>query len=380
MAGKHALLSPSSAHRWLACPPSARFEEQIPQQESAYAAEGMLAHELAATLLLREAGLLLSETVYDAKMEGFRRSPLYTEEMLEHCRNYAHLVADLGGQIDVERGYDLSALVPMSHGTADAVSTRPPHLRVIDFKYGTGVRVSATANPQMMLYALGALGRAEDKGLTIETVTLMIYQPRAGGESSWKTTPAELKRWAEEVVAPAARLAVAGMGDFTPGDHCRFCRARTSCRAYFARFAEVLKIRDSREMDDLERRAVLDLGPALTKWIKAVQEDAVGRLSSGRAVPGFKLVQGRGRRAFTDENRVATTLIGSGAIPAEEVYTYSLRSLTDLERTLGRKRFTELLGDLVTMKEAGPVLAPVDDPRPEYCADQAIEYELADIL
>lgn len=380
MAGKHALLSPSSAHRWLACPPSARFEEQIPQQESVYAAEGTLAHELAAILLMREAGIIVSEEVYETRLALVQASPLYTPEMLEHCRNYAHTVADLGGQIDVERGYDLSEYLPMSYGTADAVSTRPPYVHVVDFKYGSGVRVSATANPQMMLYALGAASKALAKGMKIETVRMTIYQPRAGGASTWEISFDELEHWAIHEAAPAARLAVAGLGDFQAGDHCRFCRARTSCRAYFARFAEVLKIRDSREMDDLERRVVLDLGPALTKWIKAVQEDAVERLSSGRAVPGFKLVQGRGRRAFTDENLVATTLIGSGAIPAEEVYTYSLRSLTDLERTLGRKRFTELLGDLVTMKEAGPVLAPADDPRPEYCADQAIEYELADIL
>ena len=240
MEPKHAILSPSAAYRWLACTPSARFEEQLPEEDSLYAAEGTLEHQQAAITLTARAGLRNGNRVEWANVvRPITTDPLFSEEMLEHCEEYAQFVRDKGGQILVEHTYDLSEYIPLSFGTADATNITDKAIHVTDFKYGAGVRVAATENRQMMCYGLGAYEAAIERGHEPKTVSLSIFQPRAGGTSSWDISVADLLEWAESELKPRAKLAIAGIGDFVPGDHCQFCKARTCCKAYYNRFADL---------------------------------------------------------------------------------------------------------------------------------------------
>lgn len=372
--GAHSILSPSSAYRWLACTPSARFEEQIPDEDSPYAAEGTLAHELAAHMLMAWC------SPGNPKQEEDRRrieaNPLYNEEMYGHCREYVEYMFALVKNPEVflvERSYDMSKYIPLQWGTCDASFVKGDVLHVVDFKYGAGVRVSATANKQLMCYALGAYDH-HSKGFTINSVTMTIYQPRAGGASSWSMPIADLLHWAETEAAPKAKLAIAGQGDFIPGKHCQFCKARTSCKAYYDRFAELLDIRDSRVMSDDDVAKVLTYGPLVANWVKKVEEEAIAKLDSKIPVPGFKLVAGRGRRSFRNEDDVVDTLLGAG-YESYQIFDPKLRSLTEIEKLVGPKRFKELFAAQITNVPGKPQIAPEDDERPPIGASAADEYD-----
>lgn len=323
MAGNHAILSPSAASRWLACTPSARFEEQIPETESEYASEGTLAHELAAYLLGNTATAKVPEHIsFDTR---------YNLEMHDHCLDYWGFVRDIKGpegKLLVEHTFDLNRFAPCSFGTADATVIRYKTLHVIDFKYGAGVRVSATYNPQMMLYALGALEKLKPN---VDTVCMHIFQPRAGGASSYEISVDELLQWPD---LDKARLAIAGGGDFVAGSHCQFCKARTRCKAFYNEFAALLEIYDAREITDAERTRVLTMGKLLSSWVKAIEEEVIKKLSDGETVPGFKLVNGRGRRSFNNEDAVVDILLGEG-YESTQIFDAKLQSL-DYQTKTGR--------------------------------------------
>ena len=389
MPNRHAILGPSSAYRWLACTPSARFEEQIPEEDSDYAAEGTLAHELAAFILSVRCGSFIGnhndfkELLMDINIRArkfytdkglvFGDAKVEFENMLEHAEAWAELILSYGGEIFIEQEYDISTYVPLGFGTSDATNISDKVLYVSDFKYGAGVRVSATANKQMMLYGIGALVKAVELGHKPETVVLTIFQPRAGGTSSWEISVADLLKWAELEVRPKALLAIAGEGEFVPGAHCQFCKARTRCAAYFNRFKDVQGIKDKRVMTDEDITTVLTYGPMLASWVKKIEEDAVKKIQSKIAIPGFKLVAGRGRRQFRNEDNVVDILLGLG-FESDQIFTPSLRSLTDLEKELKPKRFDEVLGEEIINIDGKPQIAPEDDDRPAIGASAADDY------
>lgn len=359
MAGSHAILSPSSAHRWLMCTPSARFEEQIPGRESPYAAEGSLAHEVAAHVLLVRSG----QRVDNGVPAELTNHELYTPEMYDHAVAYADYVMAKGGNIWVECTYDLARFVPQGSGTADATNFTAGTIHVTDYKYGAGVRVSATGNKQLMLYALGALVCSGKNFVDTKTVTMSIFQPRVGGVSTWELPVNELLDWAKNELAPKAVLAIAGAGDFAAGDHCRFCKAHTRCAAFYETYSSVRGMVDKRTISDEQRREVLTSGKAVATWIKAMEEDALNRLLTGVAVPGFKLVEGRGKRAFKSEDDVVDLLLGEG-FDSDRIFDSKLRSLTALEKELGTKAFKSTLGELIIQVPGNPQIAPDDDSRP----------------
>lgn len=370
----HAILSPSSAYRWLACTPSARFEEQIPEEVSEYAAEGTLAHELAALILDARSGRnVYPQTTFNAELSKITSNKLYSDEMLNHCEQYAAFVTDKGLDILIEYSYDLSKYIPLSFGTADATVFSKNVIHVIDLKYGAGVRVAATANKQMMCYALGAYELAIAKGLKPETVCLSIFQPRAGGPSSWDISVTDLLSWAGAEAKPKGALAIAGRGEFVPGKHCQFCKARTSCKAYFDHFSHLKAIKDKRVMTDADIIEVLTWGPLVAAWAKKVEEDTVKRLESNKPLKGFKLVAGRGRRTFKNEDDVVDILIGEGL--ENEIFDSSIKPLTTIEKLLGAKRFKELFADQVINVPGKPQIAPADDARPAINASAADEYD-----
>lgn len=391
MAG-HAILSPSSAYRWLACTPSARFEEQIPEEESEYAAEGTLAHELAALVLSGRSGLFKGKNhaqfnthlsfIMGRVVKFYTDKKEMSEEdakaefyvMLEHAEAWTALILEYGGEIFIEKSYDLSTYIPLGFGTADGTNYTPRVLYVSDFKYGAGVPVSATANKQMMLYGLGALIKAHELGHKPDTVVLTIFQPRAGGTSTWEISVKDLLTWAEKEAKPKAQLAIAGQGEFVPGAHCQFCKARTSCAAYYKCFSDVRKLQDKRVMTDKERATVLTYGPMLSSWVKKVEAEAIKNIQAGKKLAGFKVVAGKGRRQFRNEDNVVDILLGYN-FDSEQIFNASLRSLTDLERALGPKHFNEVFADELIRIEGNPQLATEDDNRPAIGASAADEYD-----
>lgn len=395
MPTRHAILGPSSGYRWLVCTPSARFEEQIQGEESEYAVEGDLAHDLAALVTAFRSGKLqsgkleynrLENVIYHKVIAFYTAKGLSQDDarkefslMLEHAHSWADLLLGYGGEILIEHEYDISAYVPLSFGTADGSNILPKVLYVSDFKYGAGVRVSAKNNVQMMLYGVGALTKAIELGHKPETVVLTIFQPRAGGKSTWEISVTDLLKWAEMDVRPKALLAIAGEGEFVPGAHCQFCKARTRCAAYFKCFQDVKGIQDKRVMTDRDLAIVLTYGPLLTTWIKKIEEEAIKKIQAKKTIPGFKLVAGRGKRQFRNEDDVVDILLGAG-FESEQIFTTALRSLTDFEKELRPKRFAELLGGEVINVTGKPQIAPEDDDRPGIKTSAADEYDDVDDL
>lgn len=364
MSAKHAILSPSAAHRWLVCTPSARFEEQIPEQTSEYAEEGTLAHELAALLLAWRAGHVKDEKAAQAKLSEIAMNPLYTTEMYDYAEEYAAYVMELGGEVRIEQPLDLSEYAPLSFGTSDAiVSQGRKMLHVVDFKYGAGKRVVAKENEQLLLYALGAAQLLKmPKSCTL---VLHIFQPRAGGASQWEILGMDtLDEWINTVLKPQSALAIAGQGNFEAGKHCGFCKARFSCAAYYRDYAFAFGKTDERELTAEQTRKILLHGSDLAKWLKAFEDNAIKDLRDGKKIEGFKLVAGRGSRTFKSEYDVVETLLSEG-FDSEQIYNSKLVSLTMLEKTLGKKRFNELLGSNIIQVTGSPKIVPNSDERGE---------------
>lgn len=388
---RHAILGASSAYRWLACTPSARFEEQIVEEESFYAAEGTLAHDLAALLLSFELyGMDAGEDQliadhYERVMEFYAAHDIYDpqteyEDMVRHVNGYVAFVLALGGNIVIEREVDFSQFVPLGFGTCDARNTLPTVLYVNDFKFGAGKRVSAFNNPQLKLYAIGALLDIHKTNPTYkpEKIVCNIYQPRVAGTtdpvSTWECTPEELLSWAEFEVAPQARIAIGGQGKFVTGDHCGFCKAQTVCRAWYLEFAEIERLRDKREMSDDEIAHVLTYGKDAASFAEKVRKAAIRRFETKRPIKGFKLVAGNSIRKFKNEDIVVDVLLGEGW-DGEKIFKSEVRALTDIEKQLGAKRFAELFTNHINSVPNANTIAPYSDSREEITPYGAEEFD-----
>lgn len=334
-------------------------------------------------------------------------NPSEFQSMYDYAEDYAQFVLDhsphdgditIGGEFEamdfdeiakhilIENKYDIFEYVPLGFGTGDVGIRTRKKLFVIDYKYGAGVRVTAIKNKQMKLYGLGALKKARAEGWhEIETVVLSIYQPRAGGSSSWQIDADELAKWGEEVVQPQAVKAIAGIGEFVPGKHCQFCKARNVCKAFYDQFDNVAAMKDKREISPDELAYLLNIGPAVASWVKKMQDATIQKMERGGKVKGFKLVKGKGRRAFKSEDKVVDILIGEG-FDSFEIFNPVLRNLTDLEKQLGKNKFNELLGEVITTSDGKPAIASEDDDRPALTFDASAfddepDYsELEDIL
>jgi len=394
---RHAILGPSAADKWITCPPSARFEEQIVEEESVFAREGTLAHDLAALILSSRAGIFKGNQAKFNEMLGDIRADVLAfywnqdttdtidaeaefNAMLDHAEGLAAFVCDqieFDGEVQIEREFDISQYVPLGFGTSDAIVKRPRVLHVNDYKFGAGKRVNAYKNKQGMLYALGALKTAilEDPDYKPETVIVSIYQPRVvGGVTSYEISVTDLFEWAEFTVMPAANLAIAGQGAFKAGPHCQFCKAQTICKARFDIFGKVKKIHDARAMTPKDLEAVLTYGPLIASWVKKVQDDAARKLQAGQTIKGFKLVAGGGRRTFTSEDDVVDVAMGAN-LDMDKLFRTELISLTDIEKQVGKKRFQELFGAIIFEKEFQPKVVDEDDPAPALGRTAHDDYE-----
>lgn len=359
---KHALLSASSAHRWLHCPPSAKLTAGVTEAPSEAALQGTAAHALAEHKLRRA-----------LKQQSKRPVSKYEDdEMNTHTDDYVSYVLEQyeqakqvtsGAVIYIEQHLDFSNVVPGGFGTGDCLIVADGTLHVIDLKYGLGVLVEAEWNPQMMLYAMGALALF-DALYDIEQVALTVFQPRRENVSTWTISVTELNKWAEHTLKPAAELAAKGDGEFCAGTWCQFCRIASTCRARAEANLELAKFEFAppAELSADEVADVLAQIPGLTRWASDVQDYALSQALSGERYEGFKLVAGRSIRKYTDETAVAEAAKAAGY---RDIYKRSLLTITAMEKLMGKKQFSEILGDLVVKPEGKPTLVPLSDKRPE---------------
>lgn len=359
---RHAILSASSSHRWLNCNPSARLEQEFEDQETEAAAEGTAAHALCEHKLRRALKMRSKKPVskYDCD-EMDAHTDAYVEFVLEALAETGQVCQD--PLVLIEQKLDFSCYVPDGYGTGDCVIVADHLLHIIDFKYGQGILVDAAENPQMMLYALGAL-RLFDSLYDIDTVSMSIFQPRRENVSTWTITVDELLAWAENTLKPKAELAFNGEGEYIPGSWCTFCKAAVKCRTraeaklQLARYEFALPpLLTDAEIEDILLR--LD---DLTKWaneIQAYAQDAA--VNHGKVWHGFKLVESRTNRKYTDEAAVAQTANEAGY---HDIYKKSLITITEMERLMGKKTFAEVIGGLVEKPKGKPALVPASDKRP----------------
>ena len=359
---KHAKLSASSAHRWMNCNPSANLEREFADKTSEAAAEGSAAHALCEHKLRKALKMRSVRPVskYDSdEMEMYTDS--YVEFVLEQIEVAKQHCTD--PFVLIEQRLDFSCYVPDGFGTGDCLIVADKLLHIIDFKYGLGVLVDAAENPQMMLYALGAL-QLFDALYDIDTISMSIFQPRRENVSTWTITVAELKEWAEKILRPKAELAFKGEGEFNPGPWCTFCKAAVKCRARAEEKLALAQYEFAKPplLTDEEIEDILSRLDDLTKWaneIAAYAQDAA--INHGKQWNGFKLVEGRSVRKYSDEAAVVAAATAAGY---RDIYKKSLISITEMEKLMGKKTFTEVLGGLVIKPQGKPTLVPASDKRP----------------
>lgn len=374
----HALLGASSAHRWLECPGSALLTRDMPDTTSEYAEEGTLAHAVCESVARN--AMALEHKVVSQTVDTFADAPQEMRECAEvYLATIREAISELGPSpyIALEQRVDYSRWVPDGFGTADCILIGGNTIHVIDYKHGKGVHVEAEDNPQLKLYALGALDRYSLL-YDISTVRWSIVQPRNGGVSHAEPVFKEsLLNWAEEVVRPAAELAMTANAPLKPGDWCRFCKAKGSCKArsdyYLA--LEGFEKADARLLSPEELSAVLQRGKDLLKWYSDLEDNALSLLLAGRDVPGWKAVEGRSVRNWTDAEAAFKKAIELG-IPEGMLYERKPVTLAQLENTMGKKEFTAL-AEFVTVPPGKPALAPESDKRPALTSRITAEQDFA---
>ncbi|MCD7751017.1 MAG: DUF2800 domain-containing protein [Lachnospiraceae bacterium] len=366
MPNTHSSLSPSSSHRWLACPPSARLCAAVEGMTEAgpFAKQGTDAHALAEHKVLIALGRDSPDPTenldyFDGEMDSctdeYRNFVLeQVEEAKKNCKDPLVLV---------EQKLDFSHWVPDGFGTGDCVIVADDTLQVIDFKYGLGILVDAKDNSQMRCYALGALD-AFDGIYDIRTVQMTIFQPRRNNISTDSMSKEDLLSWADTVLAPTAKLAAAGEGEFKAGDHCQFCKVKATCReraAYNLKLA-AYDFAPPETLEPLEIASILDKVDNLVSWAGDVKEYALRQAQSGTEYEGWKVVEGRSVRKYRDDAAVAAAVTAAGYDPYEQ----KLLGVTAMTSLLGKKKFNEILGSLVYKPPGKPTLAPTSDKRPAY--------------
>lgn len=360
--GKHALLSASSSHRWLSCPPSARLCAEQEDKGSDYARQGTDAHALCEYKLKKLLGIDCADPTESLSF--------YDDEMKECADGYASYIIEQLAKVKevctdpivlIEQRLDFSKYVEEGFGTGDCVIVADGTVSVIDYKHGLGVLVSAENNPQMMCYALGAL-ELFDGIYDVDTVSMTIYQPRRENISTFTIAKSELIKWAEEVLVPTAKLAYAGEGEFKAGEHCQFCKVKATCRKRMEYNMELARydFEMSATLSSDEISVILSKVDELTSWAEDVKEFALQQSLSGTKYTGFKVVEGRSNRKYTDETQVACVVEKAGFDPYEK----KVVGITAMQKILGKKKFEELLGGLVYKPQGKPTLVPESDKRP----------------
>lgn len=360
---EHAVLSASSANRWLHCPPSVRLSEEYMDKASAFAMEGTSAHELCEYKLRSALGMEAENPTENLDF--------YNTEMEECAESYATYILELVEKaketcsdpvVMVEQRVNFSRYVPEGFGTADCIIIADETLNIVDYKHGKGVEVSAEDNPQMKLYALGAL-ELFDCLYDISKVQMTIFQPRLSNVSVFVMNKADLLNWANDELTAKAELAFEGKGELCCGEWCKFCKAKANCkeRARVNMEMTQYEFRKSSLLTDKEIVEILSRIDELTSWASDVKNFALEQAVRGKQWPGWKVVEGRSNRKYTDEGAVAQVVKNAGYNPYDE----KIMGITNMTKMLGKEKFNELLGDFVERPQGKPTLVPEDDNRPE---------------
>ena len=364
----HAFLSPSASHRWLNCPPSAKLCARLPDQSSGYSRQGTDAHTLCAYLVEKALGRNPADPTenlefYDEEMQSCAEG--YASFVMEELEKAKQTCPDPA--VMVEQKVDFSRWVEDGTGTADCIILSDGTAEVIDYKHGVGVLVSSESeefggNPQLMCYCLGVL-EMYDAIYDIDTVKMAIFQPRRENVSIHTMSRDELLKWADEVLAPTAKLAMEGKGEFKAGGHCQFCKVKATCRKRAESNLELAKydFAQPAELEEYEIDDILMKVDQLTSWASDVKEYALNQALRGVRYEHFKVVEGRSVRKYTSEEKVAKAVTAAGYDPYEK----KLLGITAMTSLLGRKLFSDLLGNLTYKPEGKPTLVPITDKRPE---------------
>ena len=391
MPDKHAILSPSAAHRWLHCTPAPRVEAEFPETTSEYAEEGRLAHSVC-ELAAKKKFTVMDNRTYNSRLKKLKADPKWDDEMLSTAATYVEHLTEHAMRFEhapyvaLEVQVDITDYAPEAFGTCDCVMIGGDELIITDYKHGKGVPVSAQDNPQMLLYALGALKLYRPiYGDMIRRVSTYIDQPRLGSYDGASMTVEELLAWGESI-KPKAAAAFTGTGEFAPGEWCRFCRAKAKCRARANQNTALEDFKDciplgrsipmqaeydatgfkpSNCLTDEEIGTLLVRAEGLVAWYNDLKEYALAACLNGKTIPGWKAVEGRSTRAWTDQDAALEALMAGGV---EEAISYDRvpKTLAQLEKVIGKQRFGELVGGMITKSPGKPALAAESDKRPAY--------------
>ena len=370
----HALLSPSASHRWLHCTAAPRLEAQEPDEGSDYAREGTLAHAICENKLkswLNEQGASyeIDDTEVKELWQDYYQPEMdnYTDEYVSIIKEkYAAALATTpDAKLHIEQRVDLTEYIPDLFGTADAIIIADGTMEVVDFKYGKGVRVDAYDNPQMKIYALGAWLLLSME-YNIETVKMTIVQPRMDNISEFELTATDLTVWGEQTLKPKAQEALSG-GTQAAGEWCQFCKVKNKCRALMkAAFDAYDAFPDPALLTLEELPEALAKLPLVKTWMTGVEEYALGLMMQGNRIEGYKVVEGRSMSKIVDPESARNALNAAGYDDADILKPQELRTITDLEKLVGKKQFTELVGAYVEKPQGKPTIAKATDKRPEY--------------
>lgn len=370
---QHALLSASSSQRWLNCTPSARLEEHFENTSSIFAEEGTAAHALAEYKLKKYLGTNTEKPVSEFDGEELE---YYTDMYLDFAIEVIEKAKENCNDpiILIEQKLDYSCFVPEGFGTGDIVVVADNTLDIVDLKYGRGVVVMANDNPQMKLYALGALVLF-DFLYDIENIRMTICQPRLENISTFEMSKEELLNWAEKELKPKAELAINGEGEFIPGEHCRFCKARYTCRARADEMLSLAKhdFKLPAMLTGEEIEEVLNLSQRISQWADDVYAYATEKaINEGIQWKGFKLVEGRSNRKYINEEEVIKTCMENGIT---DIYKQSLKGISEMEKLMGKKMFSELISTLIEKPKGKITLVPESDKRQEVKNTAEIDFK-----
>ena len=376
---EHAILSPSASHRWLKCTSAPALEMTFPDETSSYAEEGTLAHAICEAKLHELIGDKSAKEYYKAEFGAdWTEHTLYKPEMEDTSDYYRDVVAQKlaeqrkrtpDAQLLIEVRLDFSKWLPKGFGTADAVIVGDGEIDVIDYKHGKGVKVDSTSNPQMMIYALGACELfGFDYG--IDYVTMTIVQPRIDNTSTWEIPCKVLYKWGDEVLKPKAEEAFGGtLGCVTNtevGEWCRFCKAKHACKARANAALELIEVSDPRTLSPKEVAEMLPKAESVKDWCTDLNEYALGLMLSGTEIEGYKVVEGRSTRKISDEKGLVKAMVNAG-VDKELLYKpQELRTITDLERVVGKKAFTAIANDFIEKPKGKPTIASESDKRERF--------------
>lgn len=370
----HAILSPSSAERWINCTPSALLAEEAGSKSSVYAEEGTLAHEIAEYALTKYLEGEYDPIIDDAvplKNEHLE-NPLFGVDMADYVRSYCEFVIGEGYEMQkhdgacqmfLERRVDITDFAPGSFGSVDVTLLSDKTIHIIDLKYGTGVRVSADMNEQMLMYALGTL--KSSKSEHIEKIRMTIAQVRLDHYDTFEVYKEDLLAWADEVLRPAAKMAIQGVGKQVIGSWCGFCPVKAQCRAQRdAILADFDEKPDPLLLSDEEIVDLIGKIDTYKSWIESVNKYVYDRAIQGHKWEGYKLIAGRTSRVIKDEAKIRQALLNE--FLEDEVLNIKLKGIGDLEKLVGKKVFSARFGDAIESRPGAPKLVPESAKGVEY--------------